>query len=227
MYRRVRLTPFLLVRWKVVTGFDVCLEALLLIIPAYFFSPIQISLSRKITVLGTFFVRVGYVSANSVHFQTKDSLMTDLHRVPVIFIAYLQAYVHFRKHGRPSLDAVDALVWQQALCGYSLISATALCLKSFLGRFRTSDFLNLSMNANSQIPTHSQSYAMEQLTSREGRLPARHNASDPLDFHASGVQNSVVAHVESGGDEGSVRSFGSRQIMIHRKVDYEVYPATT
>ncbi len=64
--------------------------------------------------------------------------------VPALFIAYLILYTSFRKHGRPSIDAVDSLVLQQTLIAYSLMAATIPGLKSFLGRFRTGDLTRLA-----------------------------------------------------------------------------------
>jgi hypothetical protein len=46
-------------RWKAVTGIDVCFELILVIIPAYLFSPVKINLEKKLAVFGAFVFRVG------------------------------------------------------------------------------------------------------------------------------------------------------------------------
>lgn len=72
-----------------------------------------------------------------------------------MFIAYLEAYIHFRNYGGTSLDVVPNLVRQQVLCGYSLITATTPCLKGLLKRFRT------EMAAINEIASYSRTYVIK------------------------------------------------------------------
>ena len=154
------------------------------------------------------------------------------HSVPAIFIAYLEAYIRFRKHGRAGIDVVDSMVWQQVLCGYSLVSATTPCLKGFLGRFRTEDLVRLGRGSSgsgtydqtSRTETTSQSYPLEPLSGKSERRRAPIEESNILDCRPSDVLHSATAYAEDRGENGdeSVKSFGSEQMIIHRKVEYGV-----
>ncbi|KAL8717406.1 MAG: hypothetical protein Q9225_005337 [Loekoesia sp. 1 TL-2023] len=200
-----------LTRWRVVTGLDVCLEIILVMIPVYLFRSVQISRTRKLTIFGAFVPRIG---------------------VPAIFIVYLKAYIHFRKHGSTSMDAIDTMVFQQVLCGYSLVSATTPSLKGFLGRFRTEDLARLAgspsgsknNNQTSKTKTNPESYALESLNRKSSWRRPRNNTSATLDGRPADVFHSATAYAEACEDNGdeSVKSFGSEQMIIHRKVEYGV-----
>ena len=153
--------------------------------------------------------------------------------VPAVFIAYLEAYVRFREHGRTSIDTVDTLVWQQVLCGYSLVSATTPCLKGFLGRFRTEDLVRVGQSTTTNSATydhhsktkpHPQSYALESLDSNAHRRRALNEESTTLDCRSAEVLHSATAYAEASGDNsgGSEKSFGSEEMIIRRKVEYGV-----
>ena len=162
----------------------------------------------------------------------RASCIADWDSVAGIFIAYLEAYVNFRKYGGTSIDAVDTLVWQQVLCGYSLVSATTPCLKGFLGRFRTEDFARVtegssgtrSYGHSSRTRTDPETYVLESLDGKISRNRPPNDEPTVLACGPADVQHSATAYAEGSGDngDGSVKSFGSERMMIHRKVEYDV-----
>jgi hypothetical protein len=143
----------------------------------------------------------------------------------MLFIAYLESYIHFRRHGTSSLNAIIPLVWQQALCGYSLMSATTPCIKSFLGRFRTDDLGDLTSYTSS---ADARDYALGTLGSKHTTVPTRSiDRPAASDIRHAGRQNGATAYAEAGNPDPTVeiesaRSSGSEQMIIHRKVDINV-----
>ncbi|KAK4550011.1 hypothetical protein LTR36_002978 [Oleoguttula mirabilis] len=191
-------------RWKIVTAVDVCFEAAMVLVPAYVFSKLQMSFKRKVTVISAFSFRIG---------------------VAILFIVYFKSYMDFRLHGKDSIGAVNNIVLQQTLIAYSLISATIPCLKGFLGRFQTGDLARLSEGGTryaygTRGGTHSESYALS-LLDRDALSRRR-----PAQKHRIKLQPASVEHMAmaSGGDNASasVRSFGSEQMIIHKRTEFDV-----
>lgn len=127
------------------------------------------------------------------------------------------------------------MVWQQVLCGYSLITATTPCLKGFLGRFRTEDLARVTESPSysrsygqaSRTTPHPQSYVLESLDHHGSRRRPPNGEFSTLTCRPAGVLHSATAYAEASGDngDGSVKSFGSEQMIIHRKVEYGVTSA--
>ena len=166
-------------------------------------------------------------------------------RVAGLFIAYLESYAQFRDHGQPSIGTVYALILQQTLLAYALMSATIPCLKGFLGRFRTGDLATLSESATGYGQSYGQSYG--QNSNRSGRhgsgghgqsfalksldrtgvnLGTGKRTNDgPSNLRPDDIQNSTLVYSDAvEGDNGSATSFGSEQMIIHRKVEWNVVP---
>ena len=166
-------------------------------------------------------------------------LDADCNSVPAFFIAYLEAYINFRQHGGQSIDTVRSLVWQQVLVGYGLVSATTPYLKGFLARFKTdgmqgatnysSDTRTYGYGKNSRPNTNHDTYVMASLDRKDSQkrpppppvvepapvLPGR--PGDPMHTATAYAADPLG---ESG--DGSLKSFGSDRMMIHRKVEYDV-----
>lgn len=109
------------------------------------------------------------------------------------------------------------------------MSATIPCLKGFLGRFQTGDLAKLSEGdttyaSGSRSESHGQSYALSSLDHKGGAVSRNRQAkAQSTDFRPDFAENSAVAYAERGEDNsnGSVRSFGSEQMIIHRRVEVE------
>ena len=123
------------------------------------------------------------------------------------------------------------LVWQQILCGYSLMSATTPCLKGFLGRFRTEDLARVTDSVsgsrsygdqNSRKKSNPDSYFLQSLDRQNNRR--RPTDEELLACHPPDVLHSATAYADADGDHGedSVKSFGSERMMIHRTMEYSV-----
>ena len=211
-------------RWITVTAIDATLEVLLVVAPAILFYPVQISRSRKLSVLGAFIPRIMYVSSWAV------SSIADESSVPIFFVLYLKAFLRFRGNGGSSLDVIPNMVWQQVLCGYALISATTPCLKGFLGRFRTEELARITeadsgtrtYGQNSKVHTRGDTYVLESI--HRSRNRSKRNTQFDVDTialrPAAGEHSDTAFAAEIG--EGSLKSFGSDGMMIHRKVEYDV-----
>lgn len=126
---------------------------------------------------------------------------------------------------------MSTLVWQQILCGYSLISATTPCLNSFLGRFRTQDLARVTEDSsgtrtytqNSKSRTNPESLVLESLDHKTSKRPPANDQPTVLATHPAGVLHSATVYADFGDNgDGSVKSFGSERMMIHRKVEYDV-----
>lgn len=124
---------------------------------------------------------------------------------------------------------MSTLVWQQVLCGYSLVSATTPCLKGFLGRFRTEDLARVTEGSSgartyaqdSRKRSNPEAYALESLDRKSGRRRPPDDEPTLLACRPADVLHSATAYAEDNGD-GSVKSFGSERMMIYRKVEYGV-----
>ena len=127
---------------------------------------------------------------------------------------------------------MGTLVWQQVLCGYSLVSATTPCLKGFLGKFRTEDLARVpegssgtrTYDRNSSTRTNPESYVLESLNRKSSRIRPPNDEPTVLARRPADALHSATAYAEAFGDngDGSVKSFGSERMMIHRKVEFDV-----
>ena len=162
-------------------------------------------------------------------------------RVAGLFIAYFESYAQFRDHGQASIGAVHALIWQQTLLAYALMSATIPCLKGFLGRFRTGDLATLSESATGygqsygqnsnrsgrhESGGHGQSFALKPLDRTGVNLgTGKRTNTGPSNLRPDDIQNSTLVYSDAvEGDNGSATSFGSEQMIIHRRVEWNVVP---
>lgn len=158
-------------------------------------------------------------------------LRLTLSSVPALFIAYLVSYIDFRRNGGTSIDAVNTLLWQQVLCGYSLVSATTPCLNGFLKQFRTHDLAkvtedSLGTTTYDQALTsrsHPETYAVE-MTPRKDNGKPPNDAATALSGHANDVTHSATAYADVAEDQAdkSLKSFRSDRMLIHHKVEFGV-----
>ena len=158
--------------------------------------------------------------------------------MPIFFGLYLQGFLQFRDDGGSSLDVIPSMVWQQVLCGYALISATTPCLKGFLGRFRTEELARIteasgtrtygqnSFGASRSNIRGNNSYVLDSIhrsrnRSRRNTIHRENIDIDTLALRPAGPEHTATAFASEPFD-GSVKSFGSDGMNIHRKVEYDV-----
>ena len=164
--------------------------------------------------------------------STDYALNADSARVAALFIGYVVSLTAYSRKGRPAVDAVDYLTLQQALLSYSLMSATIPCLKGFLGRFQTGDLARLTeselmCSRGSRFGTETNSRSHRLSTMDRQRVGKAERTQDELtvSLRPDVLQDSRV-YAQTGGDNGSIRSYGSDQMIIHRRVDIDVDVAT-
>jgi len=150
----------------------------------------------------------------------------------VLFIIYLILLTAYSRKGRPAVDAVDYLTLQQALLSYSLMSTTIPCLKGFLGRFQTGDLARLtetelmySRGSRSGTETNNRSQRLSTMDRQRVGKAERIQDEHTVSLRPDGLQDSRV-YAHTSGDNGSIRSYRSDQMIIHRRVDIDVDVAT-
>ena len=111
------------------------------------------------------------------------------------------------------------------------MSSTTPCLKGFLGRFRTEDLARVTESVsgsrnhdgqNFRKKSTPDTYFLHSLDRQSDRR--RPTDEELLACHPAEILHSATAYAENLGNNGneSVKSFGSEQMMIHRKVEYSV-----
>lgn len=151
-------------------------------------------------------------------------------------------YISFRKHGRPSIDAVDSLVMQQALLAYSMMAATVPCLRGFLGRFQTGDLAKLTeseimqsddlreMGSRSKTRPHGQSYTLSLMDrQRLGKVRQAKNQLSTM-LQSDSQRQSTYAGAKkrdnygsgSGSGSGDPLNTGNERLIIHHTKDFDV-----
>lgn len=184
-------------------------------------------LKRKVTVTTAFAFRLGYVQEQ--HAFDEVAVLIGIDSVMAIFIVYMVTYEDFRDQGRPNIGAVTPLIWQQVLLATALLTATIPCLKGFLGRFKTLDLVTITGTTygyggsdGSKIRSGNRSFVLSSFD-RKNSTKNKEPAADEFPIRQPGGEFTATAYAEpsSEGRTGSMGSFGSDQMIIHRKVEIE------
>lgn len=111
------------------------------------------------------------------------------------------------------------------------MSATTPCLKGFLGRFRTEHLARVTDGSsgtrtytqNSRNKSNQNTYVLQSLDRKNDGKKPPNDEPTTLACRPPDVAHSATAYADfvDNGD-GSVKSFGSERMMIHRKVEYDV-----
>jgi len=162
--------------------------------------------------------------------------------VAALFIGFLVNHLRYLSRfeegsGSASLAIVPSLIWLETLLSYALLSTTIPCLKGFLGRFQTGDLARLnettaeygygSQNGSrfgSKCQEHN--FALRSLTKHSksrgsGRIG---NSMSPLkELRSAKVGHSAMAYGgRARGENASIQSDGSEQLIIHRHTEIDV-----
>ncbi|OCK81367.1 hypothetical protein K432DRAFT_450183 [Lepidopterella palustris CBS 459.81] len=196
-------------RYKLVVIFDIITETILVLIPIYLVWGIQMSMKLKLRVIIAF-----------------------AFRLPIITFALLFLYYTLRipLSQNPGVSASPALIHQQAELGYSLISATIPCLKSFLKSFDTGLGLAVGYTQNAYgSGGYGGSYKMESLSKSVGSVGGDGGLRGEGRLRPEKIKNTTRVYsgrIEGGGmaREGSVASGsgGSQEMIIRRDVQWDV-----
>ena len=147
------------------------------------------------------------------------SVCADHTRCPFLFVAYVASYGVYLRNGQPNIGIVVPLVWQEILLCYALISTTIPVLKGFIGRFTTIDLVRIDQSSSRSHNGrgYGGSYDMQPLDSAGRSKSGMKLRPDVLGPQQQGI-TTVVQHGQ-GLENGSIASFGSEQMIIHRKVE--------
>ncbi|OCL13909.1 hypothetical protein AOQ84DRAFT_385085 [Glonium stellatum] len=131
-------------RWKLIFILDAISELGIVVLIFCFVLSLQMHISNKLAVTSAFAFRLP----------------------TIIFSAlFVKTYISHLRNPDPSLSLAIPLAWQESLLGYSLISATIPCLKSFMKNFQTGGVgftqttygpgtENLSSSRNAPVEVH-------------------------------------------------------------------------
>ncbi|EON68227.1 hypothetical protein W97_07485 [Coniosporium apollinis CBS 100218] len=190
-------------RWKVITAFDVLIELALVILPAYLVSRVRIQLGKKLVVVVAFAFRLPAAG---------------------FFIAHLTAYSDPANHRNTGTKFSTPIVWQQVVIAYSLAAVTIPTLKPFLQGFNTggmgytSEAIIGSSAATPSMGSGQRSgWGGKQLSSNssglDGKMRLRpERACYSADVACNGVQR----------EDASVMSDNSQEMIIRKDVNWEV-----
>ncbi|KAK5173808.1 uncharacterized protein LTR77_002489 [Saxophila tyrrhenica] len=114
------MCPGAVERWSIITTLDVITELMLICVPMYFVSKNHIKRSKKMIVVFVFSFRL-LVATFSI----------------ISTVTYLK-YIH---HQGDATAIAPTVAWQEVLLGFSLVSASIPCLRSFLWAFMSTGLM--------------------------------------------------------------------------------------
>ncbi|KAK3713083.1 hypothetical protein LTR37_008768 [Vermiconidia calcicola] len=113
-------------RWIVITVLDVLTEISLVALPLWFISKNNLKASKKGVVVFVYSFRL---------------------IVATLSVASSATYFEYLKRSQAtSIDAAPTIAWQEVLLGFSLISASIPCLRSFLWAFKSTGLMTIYGN---------------------------------------------------------------------------------
>ncbi|KAK3723475.1 hypothetical protein LTR37_001727 [Vermiconidia calcicola] len=113
-------------RWTVITLLDVLTEISLVALPLWFVSKNNLKASKKGVVVFVYSFRL---------------------IVAALSVASSATYLKYLKRSQAtSIDAAPTVAWQEVLLGFSLISASIPCLRSFLWAFKSTGLMTVYGN---------------------------------------------------------------------------------
>ena len=192
----------LLLSWQVITAFNVLIETLLFALPVWLVWDLQTDLSRKMTVIAVFALRL-----------------------PVIVVAILR--VHFLGgmlgSSEPLLNGVVPFICLNIEMHWGLISATIPTLKPFVGAFNTGFGTFDTKGISGYGKGSGGSYALQSIGRRSNRSGGKggtqNSGADQDDMRLNFGKN--VTHVRS--DRLSAGSDDSKRMIIRQTQTCEVH----
>lgn len=195
----------LLLSWQVITAFNILIEVALLMFPIWLVWGLRTNLSRKITVVVVFWLRLPVVVAAGlrIHFLAKSIGTSE-----------------------PLLNAVIPFFCMNIEVHYSLMAATMPTLKPFVGAFNTGWGTYDNHGISGYGGSSGGSYALHSLERKNGK-----KGSTPVNrSHASGEEGDAL-RPNYGKNVTHVRSIptptrssgGSEEMIIRQTVTCEVH----
>jgi hypothetical protein len=150
-------------------------------------------------------------------------------RLPVIVFSVLH-FVRIKRYpatDEPLYCVTDAVIQQQCMLLWSLVSATIPNMKAFLQSFS----LDFGMGMGLDTSQKSSSYPLKNLTIGSARTRHWRKTESSTHNNGEGISSalrpdpyqhkSVVVH-HATGDESSIASHGSQDLIIRKVVDWHV-----
>ncbi|KJX99137.1 hypothetical protein TI39_contig372g00002 [Zymoseptoria brevis] len=138
-------------RWAIITVLDGLSEIFVLAMPVWFISKNQLKASKKRIVVLVYIFRLIVLGFS---------------------VAVTVTYFQFLRGGRNSIGIVNAVVWEEVLLAFSIISASFPCLRTFLWAFMSRGLMTMYGNtttvSGSEQRSHHTSVQLQSLNNKSG-----------------------------------------------------------
>lgn len=196
-------------RWEIFAAFDIFTEVLLGLMPFAIIRSLQMSWSKKYMILMAFSLRL-------------------LIMIPVAFRLYYLKKEYFSDN--PTLSGTWAVIVTQVDLAYAIISATIPCLRPFIAATVTATAPTDGTRKGSRYAQGSREKSSSAgnaygLSSLAGRLKSQKTEEKQLSTSTHELyryNKDHTAAVISTGDQQSLESQESRQMIIRRDVEWTV-----
>lgn len=202
-------------RWGVITALDIATELVIVALPAFAISGVQVMTSKKRLIVFVFSFRLALI---------------------VFSIMVMVKYFDFLRGSRSEVDLVQTVAWQEIQIGFSLISASIPCIRTFLWAFMSMGLTTTygshysasgSRGGSQQLQSMQRSDAPLHPSEVNNDRSLRANASRFLDYKVDvkAMQRRAgrTPTKQQDGESGSVNSNSSEQMIIQRKREVEVH----
>ncbi|KAL8728264.1 MAG: hypothetical protein Q9166_005504 [cf. Caloplaca sp. 2 TL-2023] len=213
-----------IVRWDIIGGFDIATEVALFAMSILLVKDLKMDVSKKIFVVTVFGLRLPMIA---------------------VTILRLRAATTWAHSSDPTFAGVFFIIWSIVEADFSICSSNIACLKPFIAAFNTSFGGSAEINELSRLDrTKGQSGSSTFNSLMNG---FRRKKTDKDSNHVLSSKNSHLARVDRSQwgdrrrekrqelgnevditheDTGSLRSGGSRQMIIQKDVTWDVEYST-
>ncbi|KAF4345621.1 hypothetical protein FBEOM_418 [Fusarium beomiforme] len=194
-------------RWGVITAIDILTEILTWLLVLHLSWSVNISFARKCQVVTAFSFRIPLIAISSVH------------------LAYSRNYPGSLE---PQFAVTNALICQQVMIAWSLISATMPNLKNFLKSFSIG--MGFPVAFDFTMSGSSKAYALQSLrnnrsTNAASAIATAHSANwrpDQVSSQTTAAHRTSRSNSRDVSEEGSSSRAGSQELIINKEVAWNV-----
>ncbi|KAE9367678.1 hypothetical protein N431DRAFT_349139 [Stipitochalara longipes BDJ] len=188
----------LLVRWEVETVFDITTELALFAASIHLVKGLQLSLSKKMTVIFAFGLRLGVIAPALLRLFYLNQEFTS---------------------SDPTLHGVIASVCSQIQISYAIVAATIPCLRPFMAALSTNYGAPAQNRTSPSGTKKSQQYKLSSLSksTRSIRVDRSKLSAPVKPWDRGNTHTSVVS-----GDQHSMESHESKQMIISKNTEWQV-----
>lgn len=202
-------------RWQIITSFDVATEVIVSLLPGIAVSVINISAASKAQVFVAFAIRLPSIPLSIGH---------------LVYLGRVYSSTV------PQLAVTDALIFQQAMLVWSLVSATIPNMKGFMRTFSMEMGVRIPRDPDAADYEHQISIPLQTIGS--GSYQRRHTTAwdneEGLEsvcamFRPDGVRHTVlIEHLNpnsqllGGDDDLGLSATGSQDLIIRKDMQWKV-----